>query len=115
MAFGLLAAAHATDPLSLVTNHATVLACTDCDVPGMPLFTTFGSQMSFPMLADDGTVLFPSNLAGPTINGANSRALFQGTTYAGLSVVVNGPIRHPVSPGSAWSTTRAPTGSIAAR
>ena len=45
LVFGLLAAAHATDPLSLVTNHATVLACTDCDVPGMPLFTTFGSEM----------------------------------------------------------------------
>ena len=51
LVFGLLAAAHATDPLSLVTNHATVLACTDCDVPGMPLFTTFGSEMSFPLLA----------------------------------------------------------------
>ena len=99
LVFGLLAAAHATDPLSLVTNHATVLACTDCDVPGMPLFTTFGSQMSFPMLADDGTVLFPSNLAGPTINGANSRALFQGTTPAGLSVVAQSSDPAPGLPG----------------
>ena len=64
LVFGLLAAAHATDPLSLVTNHATVLACTDCDVPGMPLFTTFGSEMSFPMVADDGTVMFLTNMAG---------------------------------------------------
>ena len=48
LVLGLLTAAHATDPLSLVTNHATVLACTDCQVPGMPLFTTFGSSMGFP-------------------------------------------------------------------
>ncbi|HEX4824180.1 MAG TPA: putative metal-binding motif-containing protein [Candidatus Polarisedimenticolaceae bacterium] len=77
---GLLAAAHATEPLSLVTNHGNVLAYTDGAVPGMPLFTTFGSRMDNPMLADDGTVLFFSNLAGPQITGANSRALFQGTT-----------------------------------
>jgi hypothetical protein len=77
---GLLTAAQATEPLSLVTNHGTVLAWTDGNVPGMPLFTTFGSEMDNPMVADDGTVWFLSNLAGPTISAANSRALFQGTT-----------------------------------
>jgi hypothetical protein len=99
LVFGLLTAAYATDPLSLVTNHATVLACTDCDVPGMPLFTTFGSEMSFPMVADDGTVMFLTNMAGPTINGANSRALFQGTTYSGLSVVAQSSDPAPGLPG----------------
>ena len=99
LVLGLLAAAHATDPLSLVTNHATLQACTDCDVPGMPLFTTFGSQISFPVLADDGTVMFLSNLAGPTITGANSRALFQGTTFADLSVVAQSSDPAPGLPG----------------
>ena len=73
--FGILAATHATEPLSLVTNHGTVLAYTDGAVPGMPLFTTFGSRMDAPMLADDGTVLFFTNLAGPQITSANSRAI----------------------------------------
>jgi hypothetical protein len=99
LALGLLTAAHATDPLSLVTNHATVLACTDCSVPGMPLFTTFGSQMGFPVLADDGTVLFRSNMAGPTITAANSRALFQGTTSGDLSVVAQWSDPAPGLPG----------------
>jgi len=99
LVFGLMTAAHATDPLSLVTNHATVLACTDCAVPGMPLFTTFGSSMSFPMLAEDGSVYFMSNMAGPTITAANSRALFQGTTPAGLSVVVQWSDPAPGLPG----------------
>jgi hypothetical protein len=96
--FGVLAAAHATDPLSLVTNHGVVLACTDCDVPGMPT-TTFGSSMSFPILADDGRVLFLSNLVGPGITSANSRALFQGTTLAGLSVVAQWSDAAPGLPG----------------
>ena len=96
---GLLAAAHAMEPLSLVTNHATVLAYTDGAVPGMPLFTTFGSQMNTPMLADDGTVLFFSNLAGPQITAANSRALFQGTTPADLSVLAQWSDPAPGLPG----------------
>ena len=57
LALGFLAAAHATDPLSLVTNHATVLAYTDGAVPGMPLFTTFGSQMFWPMVAETWAVV----------------------------------------------------------
>ncbi|HEX4824179.1 MAG TPA: putative metal-binding motif-containing protein [Candidatus Polarisedimenticolaceae bacterium] len=96
---GLLTAAHATDPLSLVTNHGNVLAYTDGAVPGMPLFTTFGSQIGFPVLADDGTVLFLSNMAGPQITGANSRALFQGTTSADLSVVAQSADPAPGLPG----------------
>ena len=35
---GLLTVTHAKE--SLLTNHAVVQACSDCDVPGMPLFTT---------------------------------------------------------------------------
>jgi len=96
---GLLTAAHATEPLSLVTNHATVLSYTDGAVPGMPLFTTFGSQMNTPMLADDGTVLFFSNMAGPSITAANSRALFQGTTPATLSVLAQWSDPAPGLPG----------------
>ena len=95
--FGVLAAARA-EPLSLVTNHGTVLACTDCDVPGMPT-TTFGSTFGFPVLAEDGTVLFVTNLAGPTITAANSRAIFQGTTSAGLTVVARSSDPAPGLPG----------------
>jgi hypothetical protein len=96
--FGVLAAARA-EPLSLVTNHGVVLACADCDVPGMPAGTTFGSSMSQPMLAEDGTVLFLSNLAGSTITAANNRALFQGTTFADLSVVARWSDPSPGLPG----------------
>ncbi|HVQ34421.1 MAG TPA: choice-of-anchor tandem repeat NxxGxxAF-containing protein, partial [Candidatus Bathyarchaeia archaeon] len=96
---GLLAVAQAAEPLSLVTNHGTVLAWTDGNVPGMPLFTTFGSEMDNPMLADDGTVLFLSNMAGPTISSPNSRALFQGTTLDGLSMVAQWSDPAPGLPG----------------
>jgi len=96
---GFLTAAHATDPLSLVTNHATVLAYTDGAVPGMPLFTTFGSQFVWPMVADDGTVMFTSNLAGPTITAANSRATFQGTTPADLYLAAQWSDDAPGLPG----------------
>jgi len=96
---GLLTAAYAAEPLSLVTNHGTVLAWTDGNVPGMPLFTTFGSEMDNPMLADDGTVLFLSNMAGPTISSPNSRALFQGTTLDGLSMVAQWSDPAPGLPG----------------
>jgi hypothetical protein len=96
---GLLTAARATEPLSLVTNHGSVLAYTDGSVPGMPLFTTFGSDMEVPTLADDGTVQFFANMAGPTITAANSRALFQGTTPAGLSVVAQWSDPAPGLPG----------------
>src|SRR5262245_3196726 len=96
---GFLTAAQATEPFSLVTNHATVVAWTDGSVPGMPLFTTFGSFMDGPVLADDGTVLFLSNMAGPTISTANSRALFQGTTLSDLSAVAQWSDAAPGLPG----------------
>jgi len=96
---GLLTAAYATEPLSLVTNHATVLAWTDGQVPGMPLFTTFGSRMESVQQADDGAVLFWANIAGPTITAPNSHALFQGTTPAGLSVAAQWSDAAPGLPG----------------
>src|SRR5262245_44695351 len=96
---GFLTAARATEPFSLVTNHGTVLAWTDGSVPGMPLFTTFGSLMESPVLTDDGTVLFLANMAGPTISTANSRALFQGTTSADLFAVAQWSDAAPGLPG----------------
>src|SRR5262245_44578236 len=96
---GFLTAARATEPFSLVTNHGTVLAWTDGNVPGMPLFTTFGSFMEAPALADDGTVLFLSNMAGPQISTANSRALFQGTSLADLYAVAQWSDAAPGLPG----------------
>src|SRR4029453_7628979 len=83
----------------LVPQPRDVLALTDRNVPGMPLFTTFGSEMDNPMVADDGTVWFLSNLAGPQISAANSRALFQGTTPDGLSVVAQWSDAAPGLPG----------------
>jgi len=99
MMLGFLSAAYATEPLSLVTNHGNVLAYTDGSVPGMPLFTTFGSVMDSPILADDGTVLFMSNMAGPTIESKNSHALFQGTTTADLFAVAQWSDPAPGLPG----------------
>jgi hypothetical protein len=93
---GLLTSAHAK---SLLANHGHVVACSDCDVPGAPLFTTFGSEMTNPSIAEDGTVLFRSNLAGPTITQANSRALFAGTLYDNLMMLVQWSDPAPGLPG----------------
>jgi hypothetical protein len=95
---GLLTSAHAKE--SLLTNHGEVLACSDQPAPGTPLFTTFGSSFSnFTAIADDGTVLFLTNLAGPMIDQWNNRALFGGTTNATLALVAQWDDPAPDLPG----------------
>src|SRR5262245_27275886 len=79
-----LTSAHAE---SLLTNHGKVVAVTDADAPGTPLFTTFGSSLDLPAMADDGSVLFRSNLLGASIGLENSRALFMGPTFDALSLL----------------------------
>jgi hypothetical protein len=93
---GLLTSVHAK---SLLINHGNVVACSDCAVPGMPLFTTFGSSMDFPSIAEDGTVLLGSNLAGPVITQENNRAMFAGTTLASLAILAQHSDPAPGLPG----------------
>jgi hypothetical protein len=98
---GLLTSAQATSTTtkSLLTNHGVVAACTDQNVPGAPLFTTFGSSMDNPSIMEDGTVMFGANMAGPTITAANSRAIFEGTSLSDLQILVQWSDPAPGLPG----------------
>ncbi len=85
LASGLVSYAQAQ---TLLTTKGKLLAATDQVVPG-PSGAYFGTSLDFPVIADDGTVLFRALMYFGDVSGpANNRALFSGTTAANLSMLV---------------------------
>jgi hypothetical protein len=75
---------------SLFSTSANVIATVGDPVPGAPLGQTFGGASTFDtgVLADDGSIFFRGRILGGTV--PTERALFYGSTRAGLQMVVRG-------------------------
>ena len=75
---------------SLFSTSANVIATNGDAVPGAPVGQTFGgtSVLDTGVLADDGSIFFRGRILGGTI--PTERALFYGSTRAGLQMVVRG-------------------------
>jgi len=92
------AQAQTTPPPSLLITNSNFIAGSDLAVPGLT-DVYFGGNLEWPSLAEDGTVLFRSNLYGTGTAPGNRYALFMGTSATNLSVLARWSDPAPGLPG----------------
>ncbi len=73
----------------LIQTSANVIAYAGEAVPGLPGVTfSNATLLDFPSMDDAGNVIFRSRLLGTGVTSANDRALFGGTNYGNLAMLV---------------------------
>ena len=72
---------------SLLATNGNVIQYSEGPIPGMPSDSYFAYNTSWPVIAEDGSVVFLAQMEGGSVTPQTSFAYFKGTTAADLTML----------------------------